>query len=101
MAREFHKPTRFEPHRFDGVMGAEDPARLRAIAHETAQALVDASAGQLLAGVSVTPVSAGDTVSVTITATVVKVLPVFPTFHVSATSAAPIERFRPQEPALP
>ncbi len=39
--REFHKPTRFEPHRFDGVIGAEDPARLRAIAHETAQALVD------------------------------------------------------------
>ncbi len=41
MPREIHKPTRFEPHRFDGYIGGEDPARLRAVAHETARALLD------------------------------------------------------------
>jgi len=41
MTRDYHKPTRFEPHRFEGYVGAEDPARLRAAAHETARTLVD------------------------------------------------------------
>lgn len=40
-SREIHKPTRFAPHRFEAYIGAEDPARLRAVAHETAQALID------------------------------------------------------------
>ncbi len=41
MSREFHKPTRFEPHRFDTVIGSEDPARAHAVAHETARTLLD------------------------------------------------------------
>jgi len=41
MPREFHKPTRFEGHRFDAYLGGEDPARIRAVAHETARALLD------------------------------------------------------------
>jgi len=41
MTREYHEPTRFAPHRFEAYAGAEDPARVRAIAHETAQALID------------------------------------------------------------
>jgi hypothetical protein len=41
MTREFHKPTRFEGHRFEAFMGSEDPARLYAVAHETARTLVD------------------------------------------------------------
>lgn len=41
MSREFHKPTRFEGHRFDAFLGAEDPARRYAVAHETARTLVD------------------------------------------------------------
>ena len=41
MSREFHKPTRFEGHRFEAFMGSEDPARLYAVAHETARTLVD------------------------------------------------------------
>ena len=40
-SRDFHKPTRFEPHRFDAFPGADDPAQVRAIAHDTAHALVD------------------------------------------------------------
>ncbi|HWL60439.1 MAG TPA: DNA-directed RNA polymerase subunit beta [Microbacteriaceae bacterium] len=39
--RPFHKPTRFEPHRFEAYLGGEDPARTRAVAHESARALVD------------------------------------------------------------
>lgn len=41
MAREFHKPTRFEGYRFEAYIGAEDPAQRYAIAHETARTLVD------------------------------------------------------------
>lgn len=41
MAREFHKPTRFEGYRFEAYIGAEDPAGRYAIAHETARTLVD------------------------------------------------------------
>lgn len=41
MSREFHKPTRFEGHRFDEYLGAEDPAQLYAVAHETARTLVE------------------------------------------------------------
>lgn len=41
MAREFHKPTRFEGYRFETYIGAEDPAQRYAIAHETARTLVD------------------------------------------------------------
>lgn len=41
MPREFHRPTRFEGHRFEAYLGSEDPARRYAIAHETAQRLVD------------------------------------------------------------
>jgi len=41
MPREFHKPTRFEGHRFEAYLGGEDPARIRAVAHETARLLLD------------------------------------------------------------
>ena len=41
MDREFHKPTRFEGHRFEAYIGAEDPAHRYAVAHETARTLVD------------------------------------------------------------
>jgi len=41
MAREFHKPTRFEGYRFEAYIGAEDPAQRYAVAHETARTLVD------------------------------------------------------------
>ena len=41
MSREFHKPTRFEGHRFEAFLGGDDPARLYAVAHETARTLVD------------------------------------------------------------
>lgn len=39
--REFHKPTRFASYRFEAYAGGDDPARLRAIAHETAGALIE------------------------------------------------------------
>ncbi|MBO9578533.1 MAG: DNA-directed RNA polymerase subunit beta [Microbacteriaceae bacterium] len=52
MSRDFHKPTRFEGHRFEAYIGSEDPAKLYAIAHETARTLVDrgheAGAGELV-----------------------------------------------------
>jgi len=38
---EYHKPTRFEGHRFDFYVGGEDPARIHAVAHETARTLLD------------------------------------------------------------
>ncbi len=41
MTREFHKPTRFEGRRFEAFIGAEDPARRYAVAHETARTLID------------------------------------------------------------
>ena len=43
-------------------------------------------------------VKAGDTVTVTVSGAVVRVLPIGPTFHVSASSAATFERFRAQGP---
>jgi len=41
MGREFHRPTRFEGHRFEAYLGAQDPAQRYAIAHETARTLVE------------------------------------------------------------
>ena len=36
----FHRPTRFAPHKFDAIVGGEDPAQLSRMAHDTASALL-------------------------------------------------------------
>lgn len=79
--------------------GAATGARLGSsaqIGEETARALAVGSAGGLIDDLSVVGAPTGDSVTVTITGSVVKVLPIFPTFHVTATASAPLERFRPQ-----
>ena len=40
MASDFHRPTRFPPAMFDSYLGAEDPAHLSRVAHDTAAALL-------------------------------------------------------------
>lgn len=40
MASDFHRPTRFPPGMFEGFLGAEDPAHLSRVAHDTAAALL-------------------------------------------------------------
>lgn len=40
MAADFHRPTRFPPGMFEGFLGAEDPAHLSRVAHDTAAALL-------------------------------------------------------------
>jgi hypothetical protein len=40
MPEEFHKPTLFSGSKFESLHGADDPAELMRIAHETAQALL-------------------------------------------------------------
>ena len=62
----------------------------------TAETLIDASAGNLVSGLMTNGVRSGDVVTVSASATVVKVFPLFPTFTVSAESSAVVERFRPQ-----
>jgi len=62
----------------------------------TARALLDAVGDHLLDDVQVTPSGDSGTVTITVTADVVRVLPIFPGFHVSATSSAAVEQFRPQ-----
>lgn len=80
----------------DGAATGARHGASAAAGHATAEALVTAAASQLLTDHSVIPSVAGDTVTVTVTGTVIKVLPLFPTFTVSATSSASVERFRPQ-----
>ncbi|GAA1837966.1 DNA-directed RNA polymerase subunit beta [Agromyces salentinus] len=36
----FHRPTRFAPHKFDSIVGGQDPAQLSRMAHDTASALL-------------------------------------------------------------
>ena len=62
----------------------------------TAQSLIEGSAGNLLNGLSVSGSQSGEVVTVSASATVVKVFPLFPTFTVSASSSASVEEFRPQ-----
>ena len=40
MASDFHRPTRFPPGMFEGYLGAEDPASLSRIAHDSAAAIL-------------------------------------------------------------
>ena len=40
MVSDFHRPTRFPPAMFDSYLGAEDPAHLSRVAHDTAAALL-------------------------------------------------------------
>ena len=40
MASDFHRPTRFPPGMFEGFLGAEDPAHVSRVAHDTAAALL-------------------------------------------------------------
>ncbi|QEO15284.1 DNA-directed RNA polymerase subunit beta [Agromyces intestinalis] len=40
MPADFHKPTRFPPGAFGAFIGAEDPANLSRVAHDTAAALL-------------------------------------------------------------
>ena len=40
MASEFPRPTKFPPGMFEGFIGAEDPAHLSRVAHDTAAALL-------------------------------------------------------------
>ena len=62
----------------------------------TTQTLISGAAGNLLNGTAVNGSQAGEIVTVSASATVVKVFPFFPTFTVSAESSATLERFRPQ-----
>lgn len=62
----------------------------------TAESLIQGSAGNLLNGLSVSGSQSGEVVTVSASATVVKVFPLFPTFAVSASSSASVEEFRPQ-----
>lgn len=40
MAEEFHKPARFSANQFEAIQGAQDPAQISRVAHETAHALM-------------------------------------------------------------
>lgn len=40
MASDYHRPTRLPPGMFEGFLGAEDPAHLSRVAHDTAAALL-------------------------------------------------------------
>ncbi|KRE21198.1 hypothetical protein [Agromyces sp. Soil535] len=40
MASDYHRPTRFPPGMFEGFLGAEDPAHLSRVAHDTAAAIL-------------------------------------------------------------
>jgi len=82
----------------DGAATAAREGSSVAIGVATAKSLVHGSAGNLLHDISVEPSEAGDTVTVTVSGAVVRVLPIGPTFRVSASSAATFERFRAQGP---
>lgn len=62
----------------------------------TTQTLIGSSAGNLLNGTNVSASQSGGVVTVTASASVVRVFPLFPTFHVSASSSVTLEQFRPQ-----
>ena len=62
----------------------------------TAQSLIEGAAGSLLNGLSVSGSQSGEVVTVSASANVVKVFPLFPTFTGSASSSASVEEFRPQ-----
>ncbi|WP_139416511.1 DNA-directed RNA polymerase subunit beta [Agromyces laixinhei] len=40
MASDFHRPTKFPSGKFEGFLGAEDPAQVSRVAHDTAAALL-------------------------------------------------------------
>ncbi|WP_430647682.1 DNA-directed RNA polymerase subunit beta [Agromyces sp. GXS1127] len=40
MTADFHRPTRFPPRMFEGYLGAEDPAYVSRVAHDTAAAVL-------------------------------------------------------------
>ena len=40
MSFDYHRPTRFPPRMFEGFLGAEDPAHLSRVAHDTAAAVL-------------------------------------------------------------
>jgi hypothetical protein len=40
MTADFHRPTRFPPRLFEGFLGAEDPAQVSRVAHDTAAAVL-------------------------------------------------------------
>lgn len=40
MSAEFHKPTKFSGSKFESMLGADDPAQISRVAHETAGALL-------------------------------------------------------------
>lgn len=40
MTADFHRPTRFPPRNFEGYLGAEDPAQVSRVAHDTAAAVL-------------------------------------------------------------
>lgn len=80
----------------DGAATGARHGASAAAGQATAEALVDAAAAQLLTGHTVTPTVTAETVTITVTGTVVRVLPLFPTFTVSATASASVEQFRPQ-----
>jgi len=40
MTSDYHRPTRFPPRMFEGFLGAEDPAHLSRVAHDTAAAVL-------------------------------------------------------------
>ena len=40
MASDFHRPTRLPPGMFEGYVGADDPATLSRVAHDTASAIL-------------------------------------------------------------
>ena len=40
MASDYHRPTRFPPGMFDGFLGADDPAQVSRVAHDTAAAIL-------------------------------------------------------------
>lgn len=51
MGEDFHKPTQFSPSQFEAFQGAEDPAQISRVAHETAHALLNRVRAEPDAGV--------------------------------------------------
>jgi Flp pilus assembly protein TadG len=62
----------------------------------TTRTLIEGAAGRLVEGLSVSGSQSGEVVTVSASARVVRVFPLFPTFRVSAASSASVEQFRPQ-----
>lgn len=80
----------------DGAATGARHGASAAVGEAAAEALIAAGAGQLLISPDVTSSATAETITITVTGTVVKVLPLFPTFTISATSSASVEQFRPQ-----